>query len=80
MEVLGIKNGSSGLNGITGDIDGGHATSDDAVSFEHSDGEIGTVVIFIGIFGGVETEKVSYEEPPMPLPIIHTVGLGLEIG
>lgn len=53
VEVLGMENGGSGLEDVAGDIDGGHAASDDAVSLEDSDAEIGMVGT------GVEAEEVG---------------------
>lgn len=50
--VLGVENGSAGLESLAGDGNGGHASSDDAVSLEDSD-----MADSMGV--GVAAEKVG---------------------
>lgn len=45
MEILGVEDRGTGLEDIAGDVDGGRATSDNAVSLEDSDGEIGSAIV-----------------------------------
>lgn len=56
VEILGVENGGSGLEDVAGgEVNGGHAAADDAVSLEHPDVESGAV----GVGGGVEAEEVG---------------------
>lgn len=50
--VLGVENGSAGLESLAGDGDGGHPTSDDGMPLE--DGDLGD-----GVGRGVLTEEMS---------------------
>ncbi|TQD93627.1 hypothetical protein C1H46_020782 [Malus baccata] len=34
VQVPGVENGGAGLEGVGGDVDGGHATTDDGVALE----------------------------------------------
>lgn len=40
VQVPGVENGGAGLEDVAGDVDGGHATTDDGVALEDPDGEV----------------------------------------
>lgn len=53
MQILGVQNGSSGLECVSGDVDGGHAPTDDVVALKYPNVESG---------GGVVGRSIMSEE------------------